>query len=208
MPLQNRVDPFGAIHVHPARGIFMGNRGGRIHDPLTRTLTHRRFVSKAWIICLCAFRGRQRNVMGDSYTELFFLDESTALAAGHRPCFECQRSRAEAFACCFAIGNGLASAKAGEMDAVLHSERLGNPVRRRLPLRDLSSLPAGSLVEIEGHPWLVQGDKLLAWSFDGYRHLPVPDVGDGAIMTPPSTLCALESGYQPAIHPSGLADAT
>ena len=113
MPLQNRVDPFGQIFAVAARGLFTGNRGV-IHDPETRTLLRRRWTTKAWLICACDFRGRRRAVMGRNapsgaagWTELFFLDEVTALAAGHRPCFYCRRERATAFATCFAEGNGL-----------------------------------------------------------------------------------------------------
>ena len=97
MPLQNRVDPFGELFADRARGLFMGNRGGRLHTA-QRTLTRRRWTSRAWICCVLDFNNRRRSVWGNSYTELFFLDEPTALAAGHRPCFECRRKDAEAFA--------------------------------------------------------------------------------------------------------------
>ena len=132
MPLQNRVDPFGQIHAVAARGLFTGNRGV-IHDPATRTLLKRRWTTKAWIICACDFRGRKRDVMGRNapsgnagWTELFFLDEVTALAAGHRPCFYCRREQAEAFADCFGKAQGIARPKVAEMDAVLHRERLAS----------------------------------------------------------------------------------
>ena len=102
----------------------MGNRG-IIHDPATRRLLRRRWTSKAWIICLCAFKGVRRRVMGGrSWTELFFLDEATALAAGHRPCFFCRREAAEAFRAAWAKGNGGAKPRAAEMDETLHRERL------------------------------------------------------------------------------------
>jgi hypothetical protein len=97
MPLQNRVDPFGELFADLARGTFMGNRGGRFHTE-TRTLTARRWAARQWICCELAFKGRHREVWGRFYTELFFLDEPTALAAGHRPCFECRRQDAEGFA--------------------------------------------------------------------------------------------------------------
>ena len=97
MPLPNRVSPFGELFADPALGLFMGNRGGRIHND-ARTLTLRRWTSRAWICCLLEFKGRHRNVWQDGYTEMFFLDEPTALAAGHRPCFECRRRDALAFA--------------------------------------------------------------------------------------------------------------
>jgi len=97
MPLQNRVDPFGELVAVPARGLFMGNRGGRFHTD-AQTLATRRWVSRQWICCVLEFKKRRRAVWGRFYTELFFLDEPTALAAGHRPCFECRRKDAEAFA--------------------------------------------------------------------------------------------------------------
>ncbi len=101
MPLQNRVDPFGELIATSARGLFMGNRGGRIHTD-GQTLTSRRWASRQWICCVLDFKERQRDVWGRYYTELFFLDEPTALAAGHRPCFECRRKEAEHFAALFA----------------------------------------------------------------------------------------------------------
>ncbi len=96
MPLQNRVTPFGELAVTPARGTLMGNRGGRIHSD-SRTLGRRRWASRQWICCVLKFKNRQRDVWGRYYTELFFLDEVTAFAAGHRPCFECRRKDAEQF---------------------------------------------------------------------------------------------------------------
>lgn len=197
MPLQNRVDPFGAIHAEPQRAALMGNRGGRLHDPETKTLLKRRWASKAWIICLCDFKGRQRKVMGRSYTELFFLDEATALAAGHRPCFECQRERAKAFAACFAEGNGLASVSAPEMDAILHRERLA-PCSL---LETADKLPDGAMVADGGGPALVAGGRLLAWSFEGYRATSTAP-GSMRLLTPPSTVRALAAGFQPLLHHS------
>src|SRR3954454_7212841 len=124
MPLQNRVTPLGDIVATPHRGMFTGNRG-IIHDPATKTLLNRRWAAKAWIICVCEFRGRRRDVMGTrSWTELFFLDEATARAAGHRPCFYCRRGDAKRFRAAGERGNGVAHAAAPEIDAVLHRERL------------------------------------------------------------------------------------
>jgi hypothetical protein len=97
MPLPNRVWPDGKLMAHPARGLLMGNRGGQIHDPQTRTI-RRQQASRRWICCVPSFKGRRREVMRAGYTELFFLDEVTALAAGHRPCFECRRAEAQAYA--------------------------------------------------------------------------------------------------------------
>src|SRR5437588_579579 len=120
MPLQNRVNPFGDIVAMPHRGLFTGNRG-IIHDPATRTLLRRRWATKAWLICLCEYRGRRRAVMaGRGWTELFFLDEAIAFAAGHRPCFFCRRRAAEAFRDAWAKGRGRGESmpRAAEIDAV------------------------------------------------------------------------------------------
>ncbi|MFC3133845.1 hypothetical protein ACFOHM_12760, partial [Microbaculum marinum] len=124
-PLQNRVTPSGELVAADARGTVFGNRGGRFHDPATRTVGRRRWASRQWIVCVLEFRNRRRAVWGDGYTELFFLDEVTALAAGHRPCFECRRSDAVSFAEAFAAGSGRTMRlRAPEMDAVLHAQRL------------------------------------------------------------------------------------
>ena len=129
MPLQNRVTPTGEIIATPHRGLFTGNRG-IIHDPATRTLLARRWANKAWLTCLCEFKGRRREVMGGrSWTELFFLDEATAFAAGHRPCFFCRRDDANRFRAAWEQGNGVTNVLARDIDAVLHRERLGSPAR-------------------------------------------------------------------------------
>src|SRR5690606_16396719 len=134
-PLQNRVAPDGSLNAVAARGTLMGNRGGRLHRA-DGTLGRARWRSRAWIACLTEFRGRHRAVWGESYSEIFFLDEATALAAGHRPCFECRRAEALAFAAAW----GEPAPRAGEMDAVLHAERLGP--RQRVAF---GALPAGAI---------------------------------------------------------------
>src|SRR5438477_2158643 len=130
MPLQNRVTPFGDIVAIPQRGMFTGNRG-IIHDPATRTLLKRRWATKTWLTCLSYFKERRRDVMARrSWTELFFLDEAVALAAGHRPCFFCRREAAEAFRNAWALARAVKVPLAVEMDAVLHAERLDNGRKR------------------------------------------------------------------------------
>src|SRR5438270_11209244 len=130
MPLQNRVTPFGDIVAIPQRGMFTGNRG-IIHDPTTRTLLNRRWTSKAWLVCVCEFRGRRRAVMGSrSWTELFFLDEAVALAAGHRPCFFCRRGAARAFRRAWGAALGTEDPSAADIDAVLHRERMEDGRKR------------------------------------------------------------------------------
>ena len=134
MPLQNRVTPTGDIVATPQRGMFTGNRG-IIHDPATKTLLNKRWSSPAWLICVCEFRGRRREVMGTrSWTELFFLDEATALAAGHRPCFYCRRDDANRFRAAWEQGNGVADVRLRDIDAVLHRERLDGGKKRLHPL--------------------------------------------------------------------------
>src|SRR3989475_7713436 len=146
MPLQNRVTPLGDIIATPHRGIFTGNRG-IIHDPATKALT-RRWASQVWLTCVCEFKGRRRQMMGGrSWTELFFLDEATALAAGHRPCFFCRRERANAFRAAWAEGNHSALPRAAEIDAALHRERLSGRNKRlhALPAPP-AELPDGTMI--------------------------------------------------------------
>ena len=146
MPLQNRVTPFGELIATPARGTLLGNRGGRIHDD-ERKLTARRWTSKQWICCQLDFNNRHRKVWGDGYTELFFLDEVTALAAGHRPCFECRRKDAERFAALFSGKAKRASAPA--MDKILHAERLAGKAKRT-HRRAIDTLPDGAMIVRDG----------------------------------------------------------
>jgi hypothetical protein len=206
MPLQNRVTPLGDIIATPERGLFTGNRG-IIHDPRTRTLLNRRWSSKAWLVCVCDFRGRRRDVMGtQSWTELFFLDEATAFAAGHRPCFFCRRQDANAFRTAWAQGQGLQHPRASEMDALLHRERLSGRVRRLhgLPM-PLDAMPDGAMVQAGADSFLIVGGRPLLWSAAGYRATAtLPD--NVQLLTPPSTLRVLSAGYRPVLHPSaGLA---
>lgn len=213
MPLQNRVDPFGDIHAVDARGMFTGNRGV-IHDPTTRRLLKRRWSTKAWIICECEFGGRKREVMGRNtpvggagWTELFFLDEVTALSAGHRPCFYCRRERAKAFA--EAIGKAFETAPptAPEIDARLHRERLvsgGPPVA--VEHSELGELPDGAMVFQNGSCFAKHDGRLLAWTFRGYGdawHYAELAAFDIWLATPATSIAALKAGYRPVWHVSG-----
>jgi len=201
MPLQNRVDPFGELSAVPARGLLFGNRGGRIHGG-DRRLTRRRWTSRAWICCRLAFKNRQRNVWGNSYTELFFLDEPTALAAGHRPCFECRRADALAFAAAWARAHRLKVPRAGEMDAVLHAQRLEGRGKRRHRVA-VDDLPDGAIIAEGDRPFAVRGDALLPWSFAGYGSpRPRPRAVEVDLLTPPAIISVLRAGYRPQWHPS------
>lgn len=212
MPLQNRVDPFGNIHAVPDRGLFTGNRGS-IHDPKTRTLLKHRWTAKAWLICECDFGGRRRDVMGRNapsggpgWTELFFLDEVTALAAGHRPCFFCRRERAKEFTACFGEAFGIADPTAGEIDAALHGERLasGGPLIG-LAAGDIASLPEGAMLSLGERCFAKHRRALRAWTFGGYAgdaH-PVDALPDASrFVTPRATIAVLKAGYRPVWHPS------
>lgn len=201
MPLQNRVTPFGDIVAIPQRGTFTGNRG-IIHDPATRRLLTRRWASKAWLVCLCDFRGRRRAVMsGRSWTELFFLDAAVALAAGHRPCFFCRREAAEAFRDAWALGSAARVPLAREIDAVLHVERLvGGRKRLHPPPVGGAELPDGTVVAAAGETYTVALGRAHRWTPRGYAgpaEIPRAD----ALLTPPSTLGALRAGYRPVLHP-------
>ena len=202
MPLQNRVNPFGELFATPARGLFFGNRGGRFHTD-AKTLTARRWASRQWICCVLDFKGRHRSVWGRFYTELFFLDEPTALAAGHRPCFECRRKDAEAFADKWREARSLRTRPyADEMDEVLHRERLDGRAKR-LHRRVIDELPDGAFVVLEEGAFAIRCDALLRWTPAGYdvgKPRPLHITVD--VLTPPAILAVLSAGYRPHWHPS------
>jgi hypothetical protein len=210
MPLQNRVTPWGDIVAIPDRGLFTGNRG-IIHDPATKTLLRKRWSSPAWLICVCEFRGRRRKVMGGrSWTELFFLDEATALSSGHRPCFFCRRDDANVFRAAWQRGNHTGPMLAREIDAVLHRERLasGKKSLPALPM-PLKELPDGTMVQRGADSYLIAQGRALRWSPAGYRAVRESfleaSLQEAVLLTPPSTVRALAAGYRPVLHPSALA---
>jgi len=203
MALQNRVDPFGELIATPARGLLLGNRGGRFHRD-DQTLGKRRWASRQWICCLLQFKQRHRKVWHDGYTELFFLDEVTALAAGHRPCFECRRADAKDFAEKWAQAGDVAIPHAPEMDVVLQNERLVGRAKRayQSPIDDL---PDGAMLALNGEPqaaFAVRGAQLLRWSENGYTHAIARARGTANVLTPPSIVGVLAAGYRPQWHPS------
>jgi hypothetical protein len=202
MPLQNRVTPFGEIVAISQRGMFTGNRG-IIHDPSTKTLLNRRWTTKAWLVCTCDYKGRRRVVMGSrSWTELFFLDEAVALAAGHRPCFYCRRRAAEQFRESWTAAKGGPRPSAKAIDAVLHRERIERGRKRIHPIPGpLTALPDGAMVVIAGSAFTIRSGKAYRWMTEGYAQPERAEHADG-LLTPPSTLLALGAGYRPALHPS------
>jgi len=209
VPLQNRVDPLGQIHAVAARGLFTGNRGV-IHDPAAKALRARRWTTKAWIVCALDHpRGCRREPMGRNapsgaagWTALFFLDEATALAAGHRPCFYCRREAADAFRRCFAAGNGLGHVPAPGIDSILHRQR--HAAGAALPALDaeaIRALPDGAMVEAGGRILALHAGRALAWSFGGYG--PPQALPPGAkLVTPVATVAALRAGFRPVWHPT------
>jgi hypothetical protein len=165
-----------------------------------KTLGARRWASWQWICCKLEFNGRHRKVWGDSYTELFFLDEVTAFAAGHRPCFECRRKAAENFAALFS-GKGR-RARAATMDTLLHAERLKGKAKRT-HRQKIDALPDGAMVALDGEAFALRGRKLLSWTPEGYSGAKSrPRDLDVDVLTPPSILRVLAAEYQPIWHPS------
>jgi hypothetical protein len=202
MPLQNRVTPFGEIVAASQRGLITGNRG-IIHDPATKTLLSRRWASKDWLICSCEYKGQRRAVMGGrSWTELFFLDEAVALAAGHRPCFVCRREAAERFRDCWTAAKGEPRPSAKAIDTVLHHERLERGRKRLHPIPEpLVALPDGAMVVAAGSAFTLCAGQAHRWTHEGYAPPERLRHADD-LLTPPSTLMALRSGYRPVLHPS------
>lgn len=202
MPLPNRVAPDSSLFADPARGLLFGNRGGRFHDPQSRALPQRTYASRQWICCVLAFKGRQRQVWGRGYTELFFCDEVTALAAGHRPCMECRRSDALAYRAALMRGTGLVVPPSfPEIDRLLDAERrIGRrKLVHRLPAADL---PDGAMIA-DGTRWLaIRGDEALAWHPGGYGAREPRPAGIVPVLTPPASLAALAHGFRPLWHPS------
>lgn len=209
MPLQNRVNPFGNILAVPELGTCMGNRGV-LHNK-KQQITRQHGSLERWIICKLEFKGRKRKVMSAGYTELFFLDEATALAAGHRPCKECNRLRYEEFATYWAQGNsdllGDKKLTAGVLDHFLDQERLDRQTgQKRTYTARLDDLPYGAFITLEpgsqAQPYLVLTDGLRPWSFGSYgERIERPNGIEVTLLTPPSTVRALRGGYRPKIHP-------
>ncbi len=203
MPLQNRVDPFGLIHAVPQRGGFMGNRGGCFHTD-DRTLKATHWKTRQWITCVLEFKNRQRELMSPNrYTELFFLDEATSLAAGHRPCYECRYADAKYFREALVRSgvfkyrpkaSDLSDAIAGEIQAVLKGKSDREPVS---PVE----LPDGAMFTTGSAAYLKWEGKAHPWSFSGYsKAMPLP--AEARRLTPHITCEALRHGYTPSVHKS------
>ena len=201
MSYQNRVDPWGNIVAASERGTLMGNRGN-LHNNNKEII--RNYQTKRWIICRLEFNGNQREIMAPGlYTELFFLDEATALSAGHRPCAECQRDRYDEFKRLWLKANpilGTGKIQIEEIDKILHQERYasGEKVTFRAKSKDL---PDGVFFSLDGAAYLINSGRIYHWSFGGYSQvnaLNVPDEVD--VLTPRSIVNAYEAGFLPGMH--------
>ena len=215
MPLQNRVTPKSEIVAIPDRGLFMGNRG-ILHDAGQHLLSAR-WRHPHWVTCVLAWKGWHREVMQPrNYTELFFLDEATALAAGHRPCALCRRDAYLAFQEC--VKSALCRDErlgANALDRMLHAARIAEGSRRQQRFEAaLDDLPDGTMLvfadSAEGEradtTWLVLGRHLLRWRPSGYdRNIRRPKGVTASVLTPRPTVLALQQGYRPTLHPSASA---
>jgi len=203
VPKQNRVNPLGELISVPDLGRFMGNRGC-LHDGHGQII--KPWIRKAWIACLLEFKDRHREVMSPGkYTELFFLDEATALAAGHRPCATCQRDKYNEFISLWNqakqdnTSHGRLGAK--ELDEQLHQERLLPGGQKKLFTAFVEDLADGIMVLEEGQPYLLWEGRLLAWSFSGYsKGRQIAPREEFEVLTPRSVVGAIRSGYSPDIE--------
>ena len=201
MPLRNRVTPFGDIIATEARGLLFGNRGV-LHDGNGQLV--RKWQVRRWIACRLEFKGRRRPLLRPGrFTELFFLDEATALAAGHRPCAECRREHFVRFREAWLDTHPGASTRVDDIDRTLHAERIDAGGGKRLHEAKLPDLPDGSMILELDRAWIVLGNELLAWSPFGYletRPMPAPKLVP--VLTPPSLIDVIRAGYEPAVHPT------
>jgi hypothetical protein len=201
MPRQNRVTPSGELIAVPDRGLFWGNRGALL-DPAGRLARYSR--GRAWAICVLEFKGRRRQQWTPGrLTELYFLDEATGLAAGHRPCGECRYRDYQAFKQSWAAAFGGGVPGVVEIDARLHEDRLVRPGVRRSYPAPLSGLPDGVMVSVGGAPFLVHHGELLAWTPGGYLDSRRAEAATAVtVITPRATVAVLAAGYRPVIHAS------
>lgn len=207
MPLQNRVTPTGRLEAVSARGAWTGNRG-IIHNDRREVVAQWR--SKAWITCLLDFQGRRRAVFSPgTWSELFFLDEATAFAAGHRPCAYCRRPRYREFRDAWGRANpgrfDTARPLATRIDACLHAERVGPARGKRMWCERFGQLPPGTFILVSDTPCLLWEGRLLPWSHEGYgRPLPMPAAEEVDVLTPPSIVAIFRAGFRPQVHESAM----
>ncbi|MDQ6901896.1 MAG: hypothetical protein M3139_02645 [Bacteroidota bacterium] len=200
--MQNRVDPSGNIIDTTARGSWMGNRG-QLHDDTKQIL--RPFKLKAWLICVLQFKERHRKVMAPGlYTELFFMDEATAFAAGHRPCSECRRQDFNRFKMYWLKGNPgygfTEKTSIKEIDAILQIERINTEGNKVTYLDNIDNLPTGTFIFMNEQPYLISGNQLLRWTPSGYDNkISLPKNKVVTILTPKSVVNTFTAGYLPQL---------
>lgn len=206
MPLQNRVDPWGQLHAVSARGTLLGNRG-IIHNHAQTIVAQWR--TKAWITCHLSWKGRRRTVMRPgSWTELFFLDEATAFAAGHRPCAYCRRARFNEFKTAWLAANPSATSSATprieEIDNILHTERTQKGGKKVTYEEALTALPDGTMIELDAVAYVVWKRQLFKWSFHGYEQSETlwRSQQNVRVLTPASIVRVFRKGFQPDVHES------
>jgi len=203
MPYRNRVNPLGELVATTAKGTLMGNRG-RLHDA-DKQIGRRQWTTRSWVTCALSYNGRKRELLApNNYPELFFLDEATALAAGHRPCAECRRENHKRFIAAWRIGNGLSpdeKVRVVEIDPMLHADRTV-PILRR-PFMDVATLPDAAMVTLDGSRiWAKRNGDFREWSFEGYGPPEPPPSDHMIVITPVSTLGVLRAGYEADFHPT------
>lgn len=201
MPFQNRVDPFGTLFASTARGSWMGNRG-ILHDVDKRVL--RTHAHQNWITCALSFNGRKREIMAEgAYTELFFLDEATSFAAGHRPCAECRRQRYNEFSAMWRQTHGDPEAgrsRAQTIDRALHAHRIVRGGHKVTFRHLVSDLPDGTMVKNADSAVLLWRDRQFDWSPDGYRPRQTALTGSADVLTPAPIVDLFRAGFVPAAH--------
>ena len=201
MPLRNRVTPFGDIIATEARGLLFGNRGV-LHDESGRLV--RPWQVRRWIACLLEFKSRRRALLRPGrFTELFFLDEATALAAGHRPCAECRRRDFLRFRQAWMDTHPGGSPRVDDIDRMLHAERVAPDRGKRVHEARLADLPDGTMIAEGERAWLMLDRELLLWSPFGYgERRTAQGSANVRTLTPPSMIDVIRAGYEPGIHPS------
>jgi hypothetical protein len=204
MPLQNRVTPFGDLIAVPERGLMLGNRG-LLHNRERQIVRHSQV--RRWIVCVLEFRGRRREIMYPGYyTELFFLDEATALSAGHRPCAECRRADYQRYRRAWATAHSGSAdnlPSADTMDEQLQQDRLEGRSGKKTYQADIATLPDGVFTARDGEAWLLWQSALHHWTPGGYdQRIPRPAHGEVIVLTPRATAGVIAAGYTPTVHSS------
>ena len=204
MPLQNRVDPWGHLNIHPSKqATLMGNRGA-LHNDVKQII--RTWRIKAWISCVTQFKGNKRALFSPNrYSELFFLDEATAFAAGHRPCAECQRPRSNQFKIAWLkVNSQQPKIKLSEIDEQLHIERISLDNSKITFEAGLQELPIGTSFEYNSQSVMVVAHGLyLVWTFDGYTHpIQLDEKAVVKVLTPKSIVNTFKTGFTPTFHPT------